>query len=321
MPDSDALLMQKEEATKPALSATSDKPVFIQKDTKEDNPVESKEPVAKTEVTPVDSESAAAKAKTTEDSATSEEDHSGEDTAANAEAGAKPAKGVQKRIDELTRQRGDAERLASEQSKRLDKALELIERLSGADAGKARAEAREDDPRPNRQQFDDPDAYTEELSAWSSRQAVKAYKIEQQQATQQAKVAEEFGKVTKSWAEGQEKILEKYPDYVEVAQNPDLPIPQHVGFAIAHNTNGHEIAYWLGKNPKEAERIASLDPPMAVMEIGALGQKLLADKPGVSKAPAPVKPIGSRSNASSVTPEEDPGYMERRLTEMRSKKH
>lgn len=314
MPDSDALLMLKAKENAPALSATTDKPTIAEAK-------ETADPVAKPEEAGVDSVSAAAQAKNSETSATSDEDHSGDDPAASAEAVAKPTKGVQKRIDELTRQRGDAERLASEQSKRLDKALELIERLSGASAVKEQAKNEQDDPRPARSQFDDPDAYTEELSAWSGRQAVKAYQSEQSLLLNKNRQADEFNKVTTSWTEGKEKAIEKYPDYVEVTENDALPIPQHVGFAILHNPQGHDIAYWLGKNPKEAARIAALDPPMAVMEIGAIGARLAANKPAVSKAPVPVKPIGARNEASSVTPDEDPNYMERRLQELRMNKH
>jgi len=316
MPDSDALLMQKEESKKPALSATSDKPAPVESTTEDNH----QEPVAKGSEGEVDSDSAAAQAKITEKSATSDKDHSSDDPAANAEAGTKPTKGVQKRIDELTRKAGEAERLASEQSKRLDKALEVIERMTGASAEASQDAARKDDPRPTRDQFDDPDAYTEHLSAWSGRQAVKAYQLEQQQAAENASQSEHIQKVQKSWVDGREKAVEKYPDYAEVAENPDIAIAHHVGVAIVNSPQSHDIAYWLGKNPSEAARISALSPLQAAMEIGAIGQRLASEKPAVSKAPAPVKPIGGRNNAGSVTPEEDAGYMERRLEEMRSRK-
>lgn len=319
MPDSDALLMQKEEATKPALSATSDKPAFIQKDVKEDNRVEVKEPVAKTEVTPVDSESAAAKAKTTEDSATSDETPPGDDAAANT--GDSTPRGVQKKIDKERRLRGDAERLAEEQSKRLEQALELIERQNGKAKPDTRTESAQDDPRPIRDQFDNPDDYDTEIALWGGRQAVKRYQSEQAESAQKAKINEEFDKVAKSWDSARKKALDKYHDYVEVAESDELPIPTNVGFSIAQTDNGTDILYWLGKNIEEAQRIAELPFRKADQEIGRLSERLAKEKPGVSKAPSPVKPIGSRSNAGSVTPEEDPGYMERRLTEMRSKKH
>lgn len=317
MPDSDALLMQKEEARKPALSATTDKPQLVESPPSE---TATKEPVANGSDETVDSASAAAKAKTPENSAPSDENHSSDDPAANAQAAHKPTKGVQKRIDELTRKAGEAERLASEQSKRLDKALEVIERMTGASAEASQDAARQDDPRPSRDQFDDPDTYTEHLSAWSGRQAVKAYQLEQQQAAQLATQSEHVQKVQKAWVEGRDKAIEKYPDYAEVAENENIPIAHHVGVAIVNSPQSHDIAYWLGKNPSEAARISALSPLQAAMEIGAIGQRLASEKPAVSKAPAPVKPIGTRNNAGSVTPEEDPGYMERRLEEMRSRK-
>lgn len=317
MPDPLALTMLKAQDSRPALSATSDIPAVAEPSP---TPTPTTSPVETTEKPAVDSKPAAPQGETAEDPAPSD-DHSGDDPAANAEAGHKPAKGVQKRIDELTRQRGEAERLASEQSKRLDKALELIERLSGKPANEARAEVRQDDPRPARDQFDDPDHYVEALSEWSGRRAVQAYQIEQQQANQRTTQEQKFEKVLTEWEKGKTKAVEKYPDWQEVTTNQDVQIAPHVGLAILNNPHGHDIAYYLGQNPQEAARISALDAPfVAAMEVGALGYKLSSQAAQVSKAPAPVKPIGTRNSAESLSPEEDPNYMEKRLAEMRARK-
>ncbi|HEU4709722.1 MAG TPA: hypothetical protein VFS17_10450, partial [Methylophilaceae bacterium] len=261
MPD---LLTLKKPA--PALSATSDR---VEQPASE--AVDNNEPVS------VDSEQAATEqVEKSDDSATSIEDH-GDDTAAHDEG--KPRKGVQKRIDELTRQRSEAERLAAETSQRLSEALKVIEKLTGDSAKEAQQRQQEADPKPTRDMYDDPDDYTAELAAWSGRQAVKAYQAEQQTRSAQATVEEVHQQRINAWNEGKSKAIEKYPDYVEVAESPDVPISQAVGMAIINAPNQHDVAYWLGKNKAEAARISALPPLQAAIEIGAISERLKAEKP------------------------------------------
>ena len=71
---------------------------------------------------------------------------------------------------------------------------------------------------------------------------------------------------------------------------------------------GPEIAYHLGSNPKEAERIARLSPYLQAKEIGRIEAKL-ADAPPVKKtssAPAPIRPVTARASTSGVTDTTDP---------------
>jgi hypothetical protein len=64
---------------------------------------------------------------------------------------------------------------------------------------------------------------------------------------------------------------------------------------------GPDIAYYLGSNPKEAERISRLSALMQAKEIGKIESKL-ADNPPVKKssnAPAPIAPVTARSSSGS----------------------
>src|SRR5260221_12946246 len=68
--------------------------------------------------------------------------------------------------------------------------------------------------------------------------------------------------------------------------------------SIARLDNGPAIAYHLGKNPKEAARIAALPNPMQLIEMGKLSATLAAPKsPEVSRTPKPIKPLGSKASA------------------------
>ena len=71
---------------------------------------------------------------------------------------------------------------------------------------------------------------------------------------------------------------------------------------------GPELAYYLGSNPKEAERIARLSPYLQAKEIGKIEVKL-ADNPPVKKttsAPPPIKPVTAKTVGAPVRDTTDP---------------
>ena len=70
---------------------------------------------------------------------------------------------------------------------------------------------------------------------------------------------------------------------------------------IRESDLGPELAYHLGTNPKEAERISKLAPFLQAKEIGRIEAKL-ADAPPVKKtssAPAPISPVSARKSSST----------------------
>ena len=99
-----------------------------------------------------------------------------------------------------------------------------------------------------------------------------------------------------------------HEDFDEVVET-DIKISQPMQQAMLDSEQGAEVAYWLGKNPKEAERIAQLPPVGAIREIGRIEASFAtkknnpAPKPKpLSKAPAPVIPIsgGTAGGGSSI---------------------
>jgi hypothetical protein len=71
---------------------------------------------------------------------------------------------------------------------------------------------------------------------------------------------------------------------------------------------GPDVAYYLGTNPKEADRISRLTPFLQVKELGKLEAKL-ADNPPVkrtSSAPAPISPVTARTTGSPAFDTTDP---------------
>jgi hypothetical protein len=228
----------------------------------------------------------------------------GEDTAARSH---KNRGGFQKRIDELTKANAESRR-------QLTEALEALNKRQTEPVREAPAE----DARPVRDHFDNPDDFTAAVADWSAKKAVREYQSQAQAEQQREAGTREFQTILNRWDEGRAKAIEAHPDYVEVAENPAVPVAQHVGIAVLNTPNGHDVLYYLGQNPKEAARISGLMAPQAALEIGMLSAKLAGNGVQTSKAPAPVRPVSSsRNSAEKVAPEADPNYMENRLAELR----
>jgi hypothetical protein len=71
---------------------------------------------------------------------------------------------------------------------------------------------------------------------------------------------------------------------------------------------GPDLAYYLGSNPREADRISKLTPYSQAKEIGKLEAKL-ASEPVLKKttsAPPPIAPISGRSTGAPSFDTTDP---------------
>ncbi len=71
---------------------------------------------------------------------------------------------------------------------------------------------------------------------------------------------------------------------------------------------GPDIAYFLGSNPKEADRISRLSPFLQAKEIGKIEAKVAASPPTKkpSSAPAPIQPVAARASGAPAYDTTDP---------------
>lgn len=147
------------------------------------------------------------------------------------------------------------------------------------------------------EQFESTDAYVDALATQKAEQLL----AQREQQKQQSALLE-------SYHDREEKAREKYDDFEQVAYNPNLPITDVMAQSIQASDIGPEVAYHLGANPKEAERIARLSPILQAKEIGKLEAKLAADPPvkKTSNAPSPISPLTARSTGSPAYDTTDP---------------
>lgn len=120
--------------------------------------------------------------------------------------------------------------------------------------------------------------------------------------------AKQHSQVLESYQEREESARDKYDDFEQVAYNPKLSITNAMAETIQSSDIGPELAYYLGSNPKDAERISRMTPLSQAKEIGKIEAKL-ASSPPVKKttsAPAPISPVTARSSGSPAFDTTDP---------------
>ena len=146
-------------------------------------------------------------------------------------------------------------------------------------------------------QFESPEAYAEAL-AYSKAEELIARR---EAAKQQSQVLE-------SYHEREEEARSKYEDFEQVAYNPKLTITNVMAETIQSSDVGPDLAYWLGTNPKEADRISRMSPLSQAKEIGKIEAKLASDPPvkRSTSAPAPISPVTARSSGSPALDTTDP---------------
>lgn len=109
-----------------------------------------------------------------------------------------------------------------------------------------------------------------------------------------------------------EKARETYADYDEVTEAYDGPLTVEMQREMLDSDSGAEIAYYLAKNPKEAEAMAGMSINGMIRAMGKLEAKLEAGKSEraavkTTKAPAPITPV---RGSSKVSEPNDRGYVE-----------
>ena len=147
------------------------------------------------------------------------------------------------------------------------------------------------------EQFESNEAYVEALAEQRAEQKL----AEREQRKQQTELLN-------AYHDKEEEVRAKYDDFEQVAYNPNLPITTVMAQSIQASDIGPEVAYHLGANPKEAERISRLSPIMQAKEIGKIEAQLAANPPikKTSNAPSPISPVTARTTGSPSYDTTDP---------------
>ena len=146
-------------------------------------------------------------------------------------------------------------------------------------------------------QFESPEAYAEALAYQRAEELIAKREAAKQQSA-----------VLESYHDLEEEARSKYDDFEQVAYNPKLPVTNVMAETIQSSEIGPELAYYLGSNPKEAERISRMTPLSQAKEIGKIEAKLVSAPPvkKTTSAPAPISPVTARSSGAPAYDTTDP---------------
>ena len=179
-------------------------------------------------------------------------------------------------------------------SKRLAREQRKWEREQQARQAEMQAKPKE---LPPADQFESPEAYAEALAVKKAEELLAQREYQKQQAA-----------IDDAYHEREEEARAKYDDFEQVAYNPQLRVTDVMAETIKASDMGPDLAYWLGSNPKEADRISRLSPLLQAREIGKIEAKLAASPPvkPTTSAPAPITPVTARTSGNPSYDTTDP---------------
>lgn len=215
----------------------------------------------------------------------------------------KAFRGVQKRIDELTRRNYETE-------ERRQQEVAYWQQQAQAYEAQIR-EAQRNRPPPRLDQYPDLETFTSESAKFQAEQIVnerleaerKAY-FEQQQAQQRAQQQQtnmqRFANELDSRIDAASK---KYPDFRDVVTSPELPgiIGTPAFGAIWESKIGEDVMYHIAKNPARAHEIVAMSPVGQIREIARIEAAIEAGKT-VSQAPPPPESVGGGKGTATKDP-------------------
>lgn len=206
-------------------------------------------------------------------------------------------KGVQKRIDRLTREkyRHQAE---------LEVARRELETLRNRQP-EQRQTTTQAEGAPKPEQFSSYEDFLEAKAEWKAEQKVAEVLSRQAENNKRQSVQAEHAKLQQTWEKSVDEAIGIYDDFEEVALALDIPVSDLMADAIKRAEKGADVLYYLGKNREVAAKIAGMDPLSAAIAIGRIEATIA--RPAAKKAtgaPPPINPVGARSS-----PAKDPEKM------------
>jgi hypothetical protein len=228
----------------------------------------------------------------------------------------KPVKGkggFQKKIDKLTREKGEAlsakETLERELASFKERFDQIEQRLAGKPAATEEKPVKPEfltRPQPKENEigtkYKDWDEYLLDLVDWKADEKLAARdKNSEQRETQEIQAERDEG-----YRAAARDFADQTPDFNEAivaAGKAGMKLPEPVIELIKELPNGPAVTYYLVTNPDEALALIEMSPAMGFAAIGRISQglekapeqpKTPAKKP-ISAAPAPVKPVAGHS--------------------------
>lgn len=145
----------------------------------------------------------------------------------------------------------------------------------------------------------DPDDVIAEKTAWKIQQSSVAEKEQALQVEREARAVAQQQALNETWQDVIEDARTRLPDFDAVVTDK-TPIHARAAPFIVESEKAADLAYFLGKNPKEAAALYDqfeTAPAKALIELGKLEARLSAPKAKtVSTAPKPAPTLSGGAN-------------------------
>jgi hypothetical protein len=231
-----------------------------------------------------------------------EQDASPDDSGADQPSPYKKKDGFQKRIGELTKEKRQLERLVEKLiDQREPKKPEQIEDVYVPQI-----------PRPNRYDFDTDEDFNKAIFDYTEKMVdlrVKEAVRKTEEGRKQDEIRRQQEKDKQNWDNWIRNAESKYPDFYEAVLDESLNISEPIAKALYQSSEGADLAYYLCvTNPKELNRLNSLPPEIALVELGKIGAKLQSPpqkSKKITSAPSPIEPIATGQTTVSRSPEDE----------------
>lgn len=213
------------------------------------------------------------------------------------DASEKP-KGVQKRLDELTRNWRETER---DRDYWRELAMRQPQQPESAPTPPPQ-------PQEKLKTLEDFEFDTGKFTEYLTERALANLesKVQERRAAEERKTAQE--RAVTGFREREAAFSKEVEDYSEVAYK--APINEQVSRLVMELDEGPQVAYYLGKNPSIAQQLNQLPPSRAAMELGRIEarlgierEKAQAAKKRVSDAPPPAPKVDAVEPAVNIRPD------------------
>lgn len=197
-----------------------------------------------------------------------------------------------------------AKREGYKERARTRRLLERAEQLQSENDQLRASRSQPVDEPPDRDSFNDYEDFLTAQARYAAKQEFTSLRSEEDARQAEWSRNREQQNLEDKWAESVEESREKFADFDDIALSDDNEISQDMGLAIKASKVPGEIAYYLGKNPVEATKIAKGNLLSQIMAIGALEERLT----GRPTRPPPPKPVSrgrTSQNSASTTLSDD----------------
>ena len=174
------------------------------------------------------------------------------------------------------------------------------------------------DGRPNQDDFETYEAFSEAMVDWKVDQRMGEFQAQEHERIERAQEQRAREEIVARHQARIDTFRSSHDDFDAVfEQGRNLPVTPPMRDAVLNSEAGPALMYHLCSNPDECDRIANMHPMAAIKEMGKLEAQIeAASQTGpsssarpVTQAPPPIQPVGGGAT-TSTTPLDQLPYQE-----------